>query len=330
MQKGLVSIITPCYNGEKFVSRFLDSVLDQSYTNIELIVINDGSTDQTEQILKSYEIKFKEKGIKFIHLFQSNGGQSSAINKGLEIFSGEYLTWPDSDDILTPDAIEIKIKYMDEHPDCGILICKTEIVEDVTFKRLGFYQRVIVDSKDNLFLDLITGNNIYYSPGGYMVRSSMFRDAMPNPLIIQCPREIGQNYQLLLPIAYKYPAGYIEDVCYRYIVRAGSHSRTAHSFYKEIEIIGISQKVLRNIIKDIKINDEDIEDINKALMIQKVKNYLRRMLNYHRDDLLVETQQLIKNNDIKDRNIIKDCYLVKYPCLRILNSVYNRILKLLK
>lgn len=108
MQKGLVSIITPCYNGEKFVSRFLDSVLDQSYTNIELIVINDGSTDQTEQILKSYEIKFKEKGIKFIHLFQSNGGQSSAINKGLEIFSGEYLTWPDSDDILTPDAIEIK------------------------------------------------------------------------------------------------------------------------------------------------------------------------------------------------------------------------------
>jgi glycosyltransferase involved in cell wall biosynthesis len=92
-----VSIITPCYNGESFVSRYLDTILNQSYNNLELILVNDGSTDQTEAIVMSYKPKFKEVGIEFIYMYQEHAGQAAALNQGLKIFTGDYLTWPDSD-----------------------------------------------------------------------------------------------------------------------------------------------------------------------------------------------------------------------------------------
>lgn len=104
-QLPLVSIITPCYNGENYVTPFIKSVLLQSYNNIEFIFINDGSTDNTEKIVLDYEPEFKERGIKFKYIYQENQGQATALNNGLKIFTGDYLTWPDSDDILHPDNI---------------------------------------------------------------------------------------------------------------------------------------------------------------------------------------------------------------------------------
>ena len=111
MQKK-VSIITPCYNGEMYVERMLNSVLEQDYNNIEFILINDGSTDKTEAIVKKYETKFKKKGIDFIYIYQSNSGQAAALNKGLAIFKGDYLTWPDSDDMLSKDSISKKVEFL--------------------------------------------------------------------------------------------------------------------------------------------------------------------------------------------------------------------------
>ena len=112
MNNPKVSIISPCYNGEKFITRFLQSLLTQTYDNIEAIIINDGSSDSTEDIALSFEEKFKNRGFGFKYIYQNNAGQSAAINKGLEIFSGDYLTWLDSDDYLPPYAIEKKVNFL--------------------------------------------------------------------------------------------------------------------------------------------------------------------------------------------------------------------------
>ena len=72
--KELVSIITPCYNGEKHVHRLLESVLNQTYTNIELILVDDGSTDETKKIVLSYQEKFTEKKLKLNYIYQENKG----------------------------------------------------------------------------------------------------------------------------------------------------------------------------------------------------------------------------------------------------------------
>ena len=106
MNKGLVSIITPCYNVEKVVHRYLNSILSQTYKKIELILVNDGSTDKTEEILLSYKSIFESQGIIFKYIYQENKGLGGSINTGLKYFTGEYLCWPDPDDTLHPQSIE--------------------------------------------------------------------------------------------------------------------------------------------------------------------------------------------------------------------------------
>ena len=103
-----VSIIIPVYNVEKYLDKCLKSVLNQTYKNIEIIVINDGSTDNSLKICK----KYKDKRIVLID--KENGGVSSARNKGLELASGKYITFVDSDDWLELDAIENMVSFIEK------------------------------------------------------------------------------------------------------------------------------------------------------------------------------------------------------------------------
>lgn len=97
-----VSIIVPIYNDEKYIKQCLDSILEQTYTNIELIIINDGSTDNSQNIIEEYKNKFLE--IKIIN--QPNSGVSYARNIGLNNATGEYIMFVDSDDIIAKDYIK--------------------------------------------------------------------------------------------------------------------------------------------------------------------------------------------------------------------------------
>ena len=112
MTENLVSIITPCYNGEKYLDRYFNSIINQTYRPLELIFVNDGSTDKTEEIVKKYSPLLKKEGIDFIYLKQENKGQAAALNYGLKKFTGEFLTWPDSDDEMLPNCIEEKVKFL--------------------------------------------------------------------------------------------------------------------------------------------------------------------------------------------------------------------------
>ena len=91
--QSIVSFIIPCYNGANFIFRLLDSLLRQTYDRMEIFVIDDGSTDESAAVIKSYISKFEEKQIKLDYIYQENAGQSYAINRGLKLFSGDYLAW---------------------------------------------------------------------------------------------------------------------------------------------------------------------------------------------------------------------------------------------
>lgn len=103
----LISIIVPTYNSENKIQKCINSILNQSFKNYELIIINDGSTDNTEQICR--ELSFKDKRIKLYN--KENGGVSSARNYGLERCIGDYVTFIDSDDEITTNYIETLINY---------------------------------------------------------------------------------------------------------------------------------------------------------------------------------------------------------------------------
>ena len=102
MQNPLVSIIVPIYKVEPYLRRCLDSIVNQTYTNLEIILVDDGSPDGCPQICDEYVAKDK----RIIVIHKENGGLSDARNAGLDICKGEYISFVDSDDILDLNAVE--------------------------------------------------------------------------------------------------------------------------------------------------------------------------------------------------------------------------------
>ena len=114
----LISIIVPAYNVEKYIKACLDSIIIQTYSNFEVIVINDGSTDQTKKMLNEYESNPK------IRIFsQKNGGLSAARNQGLKLANGELVCFIDSDDSVKSDYLEKLVTPFIEDVDVDITVC---------------------------------------------------------------------------------------------------------------------------------------------------------------------------------------------------------------
>ena len=115
----LVSIIIPTYNRAKLIVNTLDSILTQSYNNFEVIVVDDGSTDNTESVLNDYKQKFLQKSINFYSIKQDNAGAPAGRNRGFQNSHGEYVVFFDSDDVMLPNRIEEQVKCLQkEQSDC--------------------------------------------------------------------------------------------------------------------------------------------------------------------------------------------------------------------
>ncbi|MBL7897866.1 MAG: glycosyltransferase, partial [Crocinitomicaceae bacterium] len=116
MKKGLISVVLPVYNGEKFLAESIDSVLNQTYKEFELIIVIDGSKDQSLEIARSYN----DPRIR-IHLNPINLGLVGALNVGLEQCTGEFIARMDQDDISVTSRFEKQINYLNLNPNVGVL-----------------------------------------------------------------------------------------------------------------------------------------------------------------------------------------------------------------
>lgn len=125
MNDKLVSIITPLYNGERFVAQTIESVLAQTYPHWEMLVVNDGSKDKGADIVRQYAAK--DKRIKLYE--QPNGGCASARNHGLREAQGHYYCFLDSDDYWDPTFLEDQLRFMKEH-DAAIVTCSVRRVDE--------------------------------------------------------------------------------------------------------------------------------------------------------------------------------------------------------
>jgi glycosyltransferase involved in cell wall biosynthesis len=130
----LITVIIPCYNGSEFITKALECVKTQTYTNWECIIINDGSTDDSEQIIKDC-IK---NNIQFIYHYQSNQGLSEARNTGFKMAQGEFVYFFDSDDLLDKEALENLFSLIDN--DIDIVIGKNAITEGQTKLVSGYLE----------------------------------------------------------------------------------------------------------------------------------------------------------------------------------------------
>lgn len=115
-QEILISVLMPVYNGSDFLNEAIDSILNQTYSNFELIIIDDGSNDKSIDIIRSY----KDQRIK-LYQNENNKGLIYTLNKGLSLANGKYIARMDADDICLPNRLEVQINFLESNPEIAIL-----------------------------------------------------------------------------------------------------------------------------------------------------------------------------------------------------------------
>ncbi len=330
--KDLVSIVTPCYNSGSYVSRLLDSVLRQTYPYIEMIMIDDGSVDNTREILEQYEPLFVSRGYTFKYLYQKNQGQSVAIKEGLSYVRGEYLTWPDSDDYYSSDqAIAMMVnEFKTSAESVGMVRTQGMYVEDATelifISEIGKNATCSEDSKKLFYDCLLALNGFYFAPIGYMVKTEYLQATLKRGMYTQ--KDAGQNWQLYLPILYNYTCKTILHHLHYVTIRTASHSRGGYIGYEScLRRLKVYEHTLLDTLENIK----NLDQPEKQTYIDKVKNkYIKERfrLAYQFDnkkDLRNEYRRITRNK-IGSKKIS----VMYYVGILGLSSFVGSIRKLLK
>lgn len=193
MKKELISVIVPVYNVEKYLSRCVDSIIGQTYSNLEIILVNDGSTDLSGAICDEY--KKKDKRIVVIH--QKNGGLSQARNSGMEIMSGKYVAFVDSDDYISEDYIEylfrLRFKYQ---ADISVCLHRNFYEDGKLEKKRNKRNNIVVFSGHDAVADMCYQKHIPNSAWGKLYKSELFQNV--GYPVGKLYEDLGTTYKLLL------------------------------------------------------------------------------------------------------------------------------------
>ena len=222
---GRISLIVPCYNVETYLEQFIASVIAQTYKDLEVILVNDGATDGTTQMLRDAVHRLEAECYVVKLIEQENRGLGGAVDTGLKHFTGEFLIWPDPDDWLFPNSIKRRIELMRENPDVGLLRTNAQLFIEATQAFDGYFMSVDTPPHRpvTLFEDLVF-QRFFYGPVCHMVRSAMFLEVHPDRSIYFTPAS-SQNFQLLVPMVEAFPVLQVHEPLAAYRIRQDSRSR---------------------------------------------------------------------------------------------------------
>ena len=196
----MFSVIMPVYNGEKFIEDAVNSVCAQTYDNWELIIVNDGSKDNTADVLKKYEINSQ---IKIIH--KENGGVSVARNTAISASKGEYIVFLDADDVWHTNHLEVMNELITEYPDAGLYatFTRTELVNGGVIEECNFFK----DKPDVVYLEDFF--EAYYNDKSAMIfnitTACFSRKALDVTGLFPVGCAIGEDLELALRVAAYFP-----------------------------------------------------------------------------------------------------------------------------
>lgn len=206
---GLVSIVIPCFNQSHFLTEAIESVQNQTYKNFEIIVVNDGSTDDTSRVASNFA--------NVILLEQSNQGLANSRNNGLKKCRGEFVVFLDADDTLLPCALEIGVQMLNKHLNCVFVSGLCQRVDEKN-KELETIQPNLFS--DDFYESLLRSNYIW-SPSNVIYRRNLFQKIEPfdptlNPVA---------DYELYLRIARQFPIFHHSEIVTNYRQHQASMSK---------------------------------------------------------------------------------------------------------
>jgi len=226
-----VSVVIPAYNKADLTVKVVESVLNQTYKDIEIIVVDDGSSDNTAKLLEAYAGRIK-------YLYKENGGACSARNIGIKLATGEYIGLLDCDDLYLPQKIELSVEFLEKHPDFG-------------FVHSAAY---FIDDQDNV---LRTFSHRKSRRMGPRVKDLLLRDFICNSTVVVrklCFEKVGffdeeiftpGDWDMWLRLAGNYKAGYINKPLVSYRVSSSYNFNHIEQVKRE-ELVVLKKSFARN------------------------------------------------------------------------------------
>ncbi len=321
-----VSLIMPCYNLEKYINDAIDSVLLQTFKDIELIIVNDGSTDSSEEIILSRKLEIESSISSFKYIKQKNAGVSIACQTGFKNAAENYLMLLDGDDCLFPSSIEKQVIFLEKNPDYAAVRTNGyyTYLETENEKKFLFEENYKENNKTGVWEDIFLGRKHSLS-GGYMIRMSVLDEVYPN-------REIydswyGQNLQFLLAASYHKKVGFIDEPLIKYNIRTDSmtHKIEKEQEKREIELLEGFKDIRKHMVENLFYEEEKEEYLRKneilyaGMFLKVAKKYRNKILaekNYAKLKLLTDNHVSKADKE--------SYYSVKYPAYQRLIILVNR------
>ena len=263
----LVTFFIPSYNHAKYVEKSITSVCEQTYKNLEVIVIDDGSKDGSHEIISGLQKKYN-----FNYIHRPNKGLIKTLNEALEIANGEYICWGGSDDYFALDKVEKQVEFFKGHPDYAVCYGKM----------------IYIDDNGNMKKEA----KIKYNESGFVFDKLLYRNFITLPTVMvktSVIKEFGgfderfflEDYPLWLKISKKYKIGFLNELLTYYRLHASNVSGDLFKMVKEIEYILSDYKNEPSYKKAIKIlYYRWFCDLSKHDNLEMTKEYMKRSFLY--------------------------------------------------
>ena len=290
----VVSIIMPIYNREKSINRAIQSVLCQTYKDFELILINDGSTDNTEKVCKKY-VK-KDRRIKYIKI--SNSGPGEARNKGLELATGKYIMFIDSDDFYEEKMVEIMLNEIKES-QTNCIICNRIINNKNNKIKQSFVEKNMISENKQEFIEYFQKHNLFNG-----VCNKIYLKNIIDEYHIKFDKRFisGEDYKFNLDyFNHINTAKAINKFLFNYVMTPNSiiHSSKSYDFFMQVNIVDYNLKIYDD-------NNFDKKKIYYKYLIiaidgisykiqtekeyKKVKQYIEDVINYPSIQMILKSK----------------------------------------
>ena len=314
-----VSVIVPVYNVEKYLKRCLDSLIHQTLKDIEIIIVNDGSTDQSGDVAEQYGKCYEN----VIVISKKNGGLSDARNYGMKYARGEYIAFVDSDDYVEKSMFE-KLYTKARNDDLDIVVCDT-----------------FIDYPGNSY---VLRSNLHFTDDP--VRAYVYASPMACTRLVK--RSVMEKFPFQKGILYEdlnvtptyitetSRVGFLEEPLYHYVQRENSIMNQTDFNNRLLDIFKVTAHV-KAVFEEYGMYDEYHEEIEYLYLIHLLRSAVLRFLQYRNTDKYLEQINMIfrrdfpmwkknryfKQSGMKFKTVCYLAYYKQYFLLKILNRLNN-------
>lgn len=317
-----ISLIVPCYNIRKYLPRCIESILAQTYKNLEIILISDGSTDGTDEVIREYA----KKDSRIIPIFKQNSGVSDTRNRGLDIATGDYIGFVDGDDYIEPEMYETLLKNAIEN-NADISHCGYQMVFP---SRVDYYyntgKKVIQDNKKGI-RDIIVGDYVEPSPCIKIYRKNIVNN-LRMPINIKINEDVLFNFYAFV----NSKKSVYEDLpFYHYILRKGSAATSKINPNKLFDPVRVRKEIFEYSLKNL---DNEIQSVAYSSYLNSIINLYRVVSNsklkeYKEESFILKGQiKEIKGKFMLSKRIKTERFLF-FHCTGLLMFTYKIYDKLL-